>query len=67
MPLRWPVVLITAALVCVVAAVVTGKAEQDVQRLFERIGDYEATVGLDRVDPTLFVRNPDWPSAKASE
>ncbi len=38
-----------------------GLVEGDVKRLFGKIGKYEQEIGFDQIDPTVFVKNPEYP------
>ncbi|GEM49905.1 acyl-ACP desaturase [Deinococcus cellulosilyticus] len=44
-----------------------GAIEGDVKRLHVKIQDYEKKIGLDELDPTEFVENPEVPRAKPGE
>lgn len=38
-----------------------GRIEGDVSRLHDKVARYEAAIGFDEVDPTVFVKNPELP------
>jgi len=38
-----------------------GLIEGDVRRIHDKIGAHEREIGFDEIDPTHFVRNPEWP------
>ena len=44
-----------------------GLIEGDVQRLHGKISKYEREYGFDKIDPTIFVRNPEYPKREESE
>ena len=41
-----------------------GLVEGDVRRLHDKINKYERDIGFDEIDPTVFVKNPEWPDAE---